>query len=130
VQKRFGRFLVGSCPTMLKHYMEVRGLGILDVPLLFGVGSTLDETNIDMEVVLTSPSKQPIDRLGVEQKTTNILGVEVPSLGLPVTPGRNLAVLIEVAALNQQLKSQGIFSAKEFSQKILDKMKKGTNGKQ
>lgn len=65
VQKRWGRFLVGSCPTMLKHYMEVRGLGILDVPLLFGVGSTLDETNIDMEVVLTSPSKQPIDRLGV-----------------------------------------------------------------
>ena len=130
VQKRFGRFLVGSCPTMLKHYMEVRGLGILDVPLLFGVGSTLDETNIDMEVVLTSPNKQPIDRLGVEQKTTNILGIEIPSLGLPVTPGRNLAVLIEVASLNQQLKSQGIFSAKEFSQKILDKMKKGANGKQ
>ncbi len=130
VQKRFGRFLVGSCPTMLKHYMEVRGLGILDVPLLFGVGATLDETNIDMEVVLTAPGKQPIDRLGVEQKTTNILGAELPSLGLPVTPGRNLAVLIEVAALNQQLKSQGIFSAKEFSQKILDKMKKGNHGKQ
>ena len=130
VQKRFGRFLVVSCPTMLKHYMEVRGLGILDVPLLFGVGSTLDETNIDMEVVLTSPNKQPLDRLGVEQKTTNILGIEIPSLGLPVTPGRNLAVLIEVASLNQQLKSQGIFSAKEFSQKILDKMKKGSNVKQ
>ena len=129
VQKRWGRYLVGSCPTMLKHYMEVRGLGILDVPLLFGVGSTLDETNIDMEVFLTSPSKLPIDRLGVEQKTTDILGVEVPSLHLPVTPGRNLAVLIEVASLNQQLKSQGIFSAKEFSQKILNKMKKGPYGK-
>ena len=129
VQKRWGRYLVGSCPAMLKHYMEVRGLGILDVPLLFGVGSTLDETNIDMEVFLTSPTKQPIDRLGVEQKTTDILGVEVPSLHLPVTPGRNLAVLIEVASLNQQLKSQGIFSAKEFSQKILDKMKKGNHGK-
>ena len=129
VQKRWGRYLVGSCPTMLKHYMEVRGLGILDVPLLFGVGSTLDETNIDMEVFLTSPTKLPIDRLGVEQKTTDILGVEVPSLHLPVTPGRNLAVLIEVASLNQQLKSQGIFSAKEFSQKILNKMKKGPYGK-
>jgi len=129
VQKRWGRYLVGSCPAMLKHYMEVRGLGILDVPLLFGVGSTLEETNIDMEVFLTSPTKQPIDRLGVEQKTTDILGVEVPSLHLPVTPGRNLAVLIEVASLNQQLKSQGIFSAKEFSQKILDKMKKGNHGK-
>ena len=81
-----------------------------------------------MEVVLTSPNNAPIDRLGVEQKMTDILGVEIPSLVLPVTPGRNLAVLIEVAALNQQLKSQGIFSAKEFSEKILDKMKKG-NGK-
>lgn len=125
IQKSRGRYLLGSCPTMLKHYMEVRGLGILDVPLLFGVGSTLDETKIDMEVVLTFPSDKPLDRLGVEQKTTNILGVEIPSLGLPVTPGRNLAVLIEVASLNQRLKSQGIFSAKEFSQRILDKMKKG-----
>ncbi len=125
VQKRWGRFLVGSCPEMLKHYMEVRGLGILDVELLFGVGSTLDEMAIDMEVVLTPPVKN-IDRLGVEQKTTEILGLEVPSLRLPVTPGRNLAVLIEVAALNQQLKAQGIFSAKEFSRRMLDRMKQAT----
>lgn len=132
VQKRWGHFLVGSCPAMLKHYMEVRGLGIIDVELLFGVGSTLDEMNIEMEVVLTSPQNTRIDRLGVEQKTTEILGMEIPSLGIPVTPGRNLAVLIEVAALNQRLKSQGIFSAKEFSQKILDRMKKSAkhNGNQ
>lgn len=123
VQKRWGRFLVGSCPDMLKHYMEVRGLGILDIELLFGVGSTLDEMSIEMEVVLTPPAKN-IDRLGVEQKTSEILGVEVPSLTIPVTPGRNLAVLIEVAALNQQLKAQGIFSAREFSRKMLDRMKK------
>lgn len=123
VQKRWGRFLVGSCPEMLKHYMEVRGLGILDIDLLFGIGATLDETNIEMEVVLVPPAKT-IDRLGVEQKTARILGVEIPSLTLPVTPGRNLAVLIEVAALNQQLKAQGIFSAKEFSQKMLNRMKK------
>ncbi len=127
VQVRWGRFLVGSGPAMLKHYMEVRGLGIIDVELLFGVGSTLDEMNIELEVVLTPPQKNGLDRLGVEQKTSNILGVEVPSLTLPVTPGRNLAVLIEVAALNQRLKSQGIFSAKEFSKKILDRMKKTAN---
>ena len=125
VQKRWGRFLVGSCPEMLKHYMEVRGLGILDVELLFGVGSTLDEMAIDLEVVLTPPVKN-IDRLGVEQKTSEILGLEVPCLRLPVTPGRNLAVLIEVAALNQQLKAQGIFSAKEFSRRMLDRMKRVT----
>ena len=125
VQKRWGRFLVGSCPEMLKHYMEVRGLGILDVELLFGVGSTLDEMAIDLEVVLTPPVKN-IDRLGVEQKTSEILGLEVPCLRLPVTPGRNLAVLIAVAALNQQLKAQGIFSAKEFSRRMLDRMKRVT----
>ena len=125
VQKRWGRFLVGACPEMLKHYMEVRGLGILDVELLFGVGSTLDEMAIDLEVVLTPPVKN-IDRLGVEQKTSEILGLEVPCLRLPVTPGRNLAVLIEVAALNQQLKAQGIFSAKEFSRRMLDRMKRVT----
>lgn len=128
VQKRWGgRFLVGSCPEMLRHYMEVRGLGILDVEQLFGVGATLDEMRIDFEVVLTPPAKS-LDRLGVEQNTTDILGVEIPSMTLPVTPGRNLAVLIEVAALNQQLKAQGIFSAREFSRKVLDKMKK-TNKK-
>ena len=123
VQNRWGRFLTGSCPEMLKHYMEVRGLGILDVELLFGVGSTLDEMSIDLEVVLTPPAKN-IDRLGVEQNTSEILGVDVPSLRLPVTPGRNLAALIEVAALNQRLKAQGIFSAKEFSRKMLDRMKR------
>lgn len=125
VQKRWGRYLIGSCPEMLKHYMEVRGLGILDIDLLFGVGATLDETNIEMEVVLVPPGPT-IDRLGVEQKTTTLLGIEIPSLTLPVTPGRNLAVLIEVAALNQQLKSQGILTAQQFSQKILNRMNKKT----
>lgn len=122
VQKRWGRFLVGSCPEMLKHYMEVRGLGILDIDLLFGIGATLDETNIEMEVVLVPPAKN-IDRLGVDQKTTSLLGIEIPSLTLPVHPGRNLAVLIEVAARNQQLKSRGILPAQQFSKKILNRMK-------
>ena len=122
VQKRWGRYLIGSCPEMLKHYMEVRGLGILDIDLLFGVGATLDETTIEMEVVLVPPAKN-IDRLGVDQKTTTILDVDIPSLTLPVTSGRNLAVLIEVAARNQQLKARGILTAKQFSKKVLDRMK-------
>lgn len=125
IQKRWGRFLIGTCPEMLKHYMEVRGLGILDIDLLFGVGATKEEAPIDMEIVLVPPTEQ-IDRLGADQHTTEILGVEIPSLRLPVTPGRNLAVLIEVAALNQQLKSQGILSAQQFSQKMLNRMKAKT----
>lgn len=122
IQRRRGQMLIGSCPAMLKHYMEVRGLGILDVELLFGVGAAMDSTPIEMEVNLVAPNGV-IDRLGIEQQKNSILGVEVNSLTIPVTPGRNLAVLIEVAALNQRLKGQGISSAKEFNKRLLDKMK-------
>lgn len=122
IQRRRGQMLIGSCPEMLKHYMEVRGLGILDVELLFGVGAAMDSTPIEMEVNLVAPNGV-IDRLGIEQQKSSILGVEVNALTIPVTPGRNLAVLIEVAALNQRLKGQGISSAKEFNKKLLDKMK-------
>lgn len=122
VQRRRGNMLLGLCPSMLKHYMEVRGLGILDVELLFGVGAITDNTKVELVVDLTHPGKEQIDRLGLDNKKTNILGVEVPMLHLPVTPGRNLAVLIEVAALNQQLKNQGIFSAEEFSKKVMNEM--------
>jgi len=124
IQKMRGGHLVGSCPPMLQHYMEVRGLGIIDVELLFGVGSSIESAPVEMVVNLIAPTGQ-IDRLGIEQEKTAILGKEVNALTIPVTPGRNLAVLIEVAALNQRLKSQGISSAKEFSKKILRQMKEG-----
>ncbi len=127
VQRRRGHVLVGSCPPMLQHYMEVRGLGILDIELLFGVGSSIESTTIEMEVNLVAPTGT-IDRVGIEQQKTTILGAEVNSLTIPVTPGRNLAVLIEVAALNQRLKGQGISSAKEFNKRLLDKMKGKRNG--
>ena len=128
VQKMRGGHLVGSCPPMLQHYMEVRGLGIIDVELLFGVASTTESSAIEMEVNLIAPTGE-IDRLGIEQQKTTILGVEINSLTIPVTPGRNLAVLIEVAALNQRLKSQGVSSAKEFSKKLLKQMKSGKGEK-
>jgi len=123
VQKRRGNILLGCCPPMLKHYMEVRGLGIIDVELLFGIGSSIDSAEIEMEVHLVAPAG-PIDRLGIEQQKRTLLGTQINSLTIPVTPGRNLAVLIEVAALNQRLKNQGIISAKEFNKKLLSKMKK------
>jgi len=123
VQRRRGNFLMGSCPTMIRHYMEVRGLGIIDVEMLFGVGFTMESSRVEMEVNLVSVGNAPLDRLGIDQKKSSILGVEIPSLSIPVTPGRNLAILIEVAALNQRLKNQGVFSAREFSKKVLEKMK-------
>jgi len=130
VQRRRGNILIGSCPTMIRHYMEVRGLGIIDVELLFGVGFTMESSRIEMEVNLVSAGNAPLDRLGIDQNKVNILGLDIPSLSIPVTPGRNLAILIEVAALNQRLKNQGIFSAREFSRKVLEKMSLKKNGKE
>ncbi len=128
VQRRRGK-IVGSCPPMLRHYMEVRGLGIIDVELLFGIGSSMNSAEIEMEVNLVNSTGE-MDRLGIEQFKTNVLGVDINSLTIPVRPGRNLAVLIEVAALNQRLKGKGISSAKEFSKKLLARTKKGKeNGK-
>jgi HPr kinase/phosphorylase len=77
-----------------------------------------------MEVTLVPAGKESVcDRTGLEQRTADILGVEIPSICMPVTPGRNLAVLIEVAALNQRLKAEGIYVAKEFNEKLIAKMK-------
>jgi HPr kinase/phosphorylase len=128
MRRMHGGRLVGSCPPMLKHYMEVRGLGILDIELLFGIGSSVDSTSIEMEVNLIAPNNGFVERLGIEQQTVDILGTQVNSLTIPVTPGRNLAVLIEVAALNQRLKGHGIITAKEFNKKLLAKMKGCKNG--
>ena len=125
IRRKRGHILTGICPNSLKHYMEVRGLGIIDVELLFGVGSVMDQSIIEMQIVLTGlNSITTCDRTGLEQHQTRILDVNIPSLRIPVTPGRNLAVLIEVAALNQRLKAQGYFAAKKFNDDLIKRMKK------
>lgn len=125
IQRKRGHMLVGVCPATLKHYMEVRGLGIIDVKLLFGVGSIMDQSVIEMQVILTGlDNVNACDRIGLEQHQTKILDVFIPSLRIPVSPGRNLAVLIEVAALNQRLKAQGYFAAKNFNNNLIERMGK------
>ena len=130
IQRKRGHSLIGICPSSLKHYMEVRGLGIIDVELLFGVGSIMDHSPIEMQVILTGlDTVSACDRIGLEQHRAKILDVEIPSLRIPVSPGRNLAVLIEVAALNQRLKSQGYFAAKKFNDALIEKMRRVSSGK-
>ncbi|MDD2806553.1 MAG: HPr(Ser) kinase/phosphatase [Elusimicrobiales bacterium] len=127
VKRRIGYMLVGNSPKNIKHYMEVRGLGIIDVELLFGIGSIMDQSLIEMHVKLESVvagSLANYDRTGLSTAEVQILEVPVPSLRLPVTPGRNLAVLIEVAALNQRLKNQGYFVAKRFNEGLIREMGK------
>jgi HPr kinase/phosphorylase len=124
IQHRRGAYLRGSCPEPLKHYMEVRGLGVIDVKLLFGIGSILDRTRIELSIRLEpwNPNTQ-YDRTGLESRKTTILDVDIPLIRIPVSPGRNLAVLIEVAALNQRLRTQGYFSAETFNQRLIERMK-------
>lgn len=124
MQHRRGGILRGYCPEPLKHYMEVRGLGVIDVKLLFGIGSILDRTRVELAIRLepwNAGSHYERSGLGVEH--TSILDVDVPLIRIPVSPGRNLAVLIEVAALNQRLRSKGYFSAESFNQKLIERMK-------
>ena len=126
IKRRIGYMLVGNSPKNIKHYMEVRGLGIIDVELLFGIGSILDQSLIEMHVKLESVAGgvnlSNYDRTGLQSSEVVILDVPVPSLRLPVTPGRNLAVLIEVASLNQRLKNQGYFTAKKFNENLIREM--------
>lgn len=124
IQHRRGGVLRGLCPEPLKHYMEVRGLGVIDVKLLFGIGSILDRTRIELSIRL-EPWTQGAryERVGLESQKTVILDVEVPLIRIPVSPGRNLAVLIEVAALNQRLRSQGYFSAETFNRRLIERMR-------
>lgn len=123
VRQKHGDILIGNCPETLKHHMEVRGLGIIDVELLFGVGSTLNSTKIGYVIALENwdPTAR-YERTGLDQEMKKILDVDVPMARIPIRPGRNLAVLIEVAALNQRLKNQGISTAKVFNEALVARM--------
>jgi HPr kinase/phosphorylase len=125
VKRRIGYILMGHSPRNISHYMEVRGLGIIDIELLFGIGATMDQSIIEMQVFLESVTDlKNYDRTGLASDTVSILDVNIPSLRVPVTPGRNLAILIEVAALNQRLKNQGHSTAKKFNEDLIKKMKR------
>ena len=105
--------LVGTAPAMIRHYMELRGIGLIDVRTLYGVGAVKRSVNIELVVNLETWSEQKeYDRLGLSNQTTNIPGVEVPSITVPIRPGRNLAVILETAAVNNRLKKMGYDAAK------------------
>lgn len=112
--------LVGSAPEVIRHFIELRGIGIVDVRRIFGVGSVKPTEKIELVINLEpwEDGKQ-YDRLGLEGQTTNILDITVPSLTIPVRPGRNLAVIIEVAAMNNRYKKMGYNAAAELQERML-----------
>ena len=115
IKKASNITLVGSSPDNIRHFLELRGIGIINARQLFGVGAVKLNEKIDMvvELELWNPEKT-YDRMGVDTHYMTILGVKVPLLTIPVKPGRNLAVILEVAAMNNRQKKMGYNAAKDL----------------
>ena len=123
IQKRSPSSLIGSGFEVIQHHMEIRGLGIINIRSLFGIEAIRERKKIELVLELTEwDTQREYDRLGFEEEKYSILGVELPLLRIPVTPGRNLTTIIEVAARNHLLKVMGYDSALEFEKKLLRKM--------
>src|ERR1043166_8616347 len=118
-----GRELMATAPDLTRNHMEVRGIGIINVAAVFGGGAIRTEKRLDLVVTLEEwESVEEIDRLGIERQTYEILGLKVPHVTIPVRPGRDIARLIEVAAMDQKLKGLGHNSAVDFNAKLLNLM--------
>ena len=111
--------LIGGAPDVLRHYIELRGIGVINVAKLFGMGAVKDSASIDLIInIVPWQDGEIYDRLGLESQYTDILGVKIPSITVPVTPGRNLAVIFEVAAMNNRQKRMGYNAAVEFTEQL------------
>ena len=112
--------LLGTAPDIIRHFIEIRGIGILDVKNLYGVGSVKVQESISLIIHLELwDEKKHYDRLGLVDEYTDILGVKVPSLTIPVRPGRNLAIIVEVAAINNRQKKMGYNAARVLNERVL-----------
>ena len=120
IKRTSAKALVGSAPEIIRHYVELRGIGIVDVRRLFGMGAVKLTEKIDLVVTLEPwVQGKMYDRLGMESETVDILGIKVPSLTIPVRPGRNLAVVLEIAAMNNRQKKMGYNTAEEFNKRLM-----------
>lgn len=119
IRKLSNASLVGTAPDLIRNYIELRGIGIINVAKLFGMGAVRTENEINLVVnIVPWNTQEPYDRLGLEDQYTEILGVQVPVNTIPVTAGRNLAVILEVAAMNNRQRKLGYNPAKEFTDQI------------
>jgi HPr kinase/phosphorylase len=118
-----GRELMATAPELTRYHMEVRGIGIINVASIFGIGSIRIEKRIDLVVTLRDWQEfEEVDRIGLDQGYYEIMKLQVPHITIPVRPGRDIARLIEVAAMDQKLKGLGRNSAVEFNDKLLNLM--------
>ena len=121
--------LMGTAPELIRNYVELRGIGIINVAKLFGMGAVRAENEINLVVNIVPWNQQKVyDRLGLEDQHMEILGVQVPMNTIPITPGRNLAVILEVAAMNNRQRKMGYNPALEFTQQMDRHFEENRNG--
>ena len=115
IKKTGKKTLVGAAPDNIRHFIELRGIGLINARRIFGMGAVKLSEKIDMIIELEPwDSNKVYDRMGLDSQTTEILGVSIPSTTVPVKPGRNLAIIIEVAAMNNRQKKMGYNAAREL----------------
>ncbi len=119
LRKVSNKTLVGTAPENIRHFLELRGIGIINARRIFGMGSVKVTEKVDMIIQLELWDQNKVyDRMGMDNEFTEILGIELPSLTIPVKPGRNLAIIIEVAAMNNRQKKMGYNAARELLEKL------------
>ena len=125
IKKTTSTTLVGTAPEVIRYFIELRGIGIINVRRIFGIGAVLEHANIDMVVNIENwDNTKTYDRLGMDTEYTDILGVSLPSLTIPVKPGRNLAIILEVAAMNNRQRRMGYNAAEELNRQIMADMER------
>jgi HPr kinase/phosphorylase len=119
IRRRSESILIGTCPELTRHHMELRGLGVINVKDLFGIASTRSSKRVELVVQLERwDPKREYERLGLDDEFLEILGLRVPLIRMPVGPGRSIAILVEVAARNQLLRSRGHHAARELAARL------------
>jgi HPr kinase/phosphorylase len=125
IKRRGANMLIGYGNQTLQHHMEIRGVGIIDLTAIFGIRAVRMRKRVEVEVRLKRWSDdEDYERLGLEEKPTEILGVQIPLVTVPVVPGKNISVVSEVIAMNHLLKLCGYRSAEEFNKRLLDSIQK------
>ena len=119
IRSRAQSFVLGSCPELTRHHMEIRGLGLINVQDLFGVASTRTSKRVELVVQLERwEHGREYDRLGLDESYYELLGTRIPMIRMPVAPGRNVAILVEVAARNQLLRARGHHAARRLTERL------------
>ena len=121
IKRVSAKTLVGTAPELIRYYIELRGIGIVDVRRIFGMGAVKATERIDMVINLEHWDPEKLyDRFGLEEEFVDILGINIPSLTIPVHPGRNLAIILEIAAMNNRQKKMGYNTAEEFNKRLME----------